>query len=200
MLPRGIQRTQQRSGSATMDPEQEAAASRIAAAKKGKQARKEAAEQKEAASKVAAMEKGRRQRKETQERQKAASTLQARQRGNRARGQSAKVGQRYYTPAEVAAHNRADDLWVSFFSRVYDLTTLVAENPGSLVQPIIDAAGTDISHWFDPVTKQVRTYIDPETELEEPFTPMGLFLHCPPAMPTADWSSNIGTRRDGRPP
>ena len=75
MLPRGIQRTQQRSGSATMDPEQEAAASRIAAAKKGKQARKEAAEQKEAASKVAAMEKGRRQRKETQERQKAAIAM-----------------------------------------------------------------------------------------------------------------------------
>ena len=175
-----------------MDAEQEAAASRIAAAKKGKQARKEAQEQKDAASKVAAMEKGRRQRKETAERQKAAATLQARQRGNRQRGKAEKVGQRYYTPSEVAAHNRADDLWVSFFGRVYDLTTLVGENPGSLVTPIIDAAGTDISHWFDPVSKHVRTYVDPETELEVPFTPMGAFLHCPPPGPTAQWSSNIG--------
>lgn len=175
-----------------MDAEQEAAASRIAAAKKGNQARKEAKEQKEAASKVAAMEKGRRQRKEGQERQKAAAVLQSRQRGNRERGKAAKASQRYYTAAEVASHNRADDLWVSFFQRVYNLTELVADNPGHLVQPIIDAAGTDITHWFDPVTKEVRTYIDPETEFEVPFTPMGHFLHCPPAMPTADWSSNIG--------
>ena len=47
------------------------------------------------------------------------------------------------------------------------------------MQPLIDAAGTDISHWFDPVSKAVRTYIDPETEFEVPFTPMGNFLHCP---------------------
>jgi cytochrome b involved in lipid metabolism len=175
-----------------MDAEQEAAASRIAAAKKGKQARKEAQEQKDAASKVAAMEKGRRHRKETAERQKAAATLQARQRGNRQRGKAEKVGQRYYTPSEVAAHNRADDLWVSIFQKVYDLTPLVEANKGSLVQPMIEAAGTDLTHWFDPVTKNVRTYVDPETELEVPFTPMGAFLHCPPATPTAQWSSNIG--------
>jgi len=39
----------------------------------------------------------------------------------------------------------------------------------------------------------VRTYIDPETELEVPFTPMGEFLHLPPAVPTANWSNNFGT-------
>ena len=89
------------------------------------------------------------------------------------------------TPAEVAKHNRADDLWVSSYGKVYNLTALVAENPGHLVQPIIDAAGTDISHWFDPVTKTVKTWIDPETEFETPFTPMGVFLHCPPPTPTA---------------
>ena len=180
------------SAGTAMDAEQEAAASRIAAAKKGKQARQEQAEKREAASKVAAVQRGRSQRKVDSEKQKAAATLQARQRGNRERAKAQKVGQRYYTPAEVAAHNRADDLWVSFFGRVYDLTALVAENPGSLVKPIVEAAGTDISHWFDPVTKQVRTYIDPETELEVPFTPMGHFLHCPPVSPTAQWSSNIG--------
>ena len=76
---------------------------------------------------------------------------------------------------------------------VCDLTALVADNPGSLVAPIIEAAGTDVTHWFDPVTKEVRTFVDPETEFEMPFPPMGAFLHCPPPMPTAEWNSNIGT-------
>jgi len=132
-------------------------------------------------------------RKQVEQENKAAISIQSRQRGKRERHKAQKEGQRYYTPAEVAAHNRADDLWVSFFGRVVDLTKLVEDNPGSLVHPIIEAAGTDISHWFDDVTKNVRTYMDPETEFDVPFTPMGAFLHCPPPKPTIDWSSNIGT-------
>ena len=73
-----------------------------------------------------------------------------------------------------------------------ELTPLIKENLGHLVQPLIDAAGTDITHWFDPVTKKVKTFIDPNTELEVPFCPMGEFLHCPPSEPTTLWSSNIG--------
>lgn len=175
-----------------MDAEQELAASRMAAAQKGKKARAEAAEQKGAASKVAAAQKGKQARREKAEQKKAATAVQSRHRGNLERKKAASSGQRYYTPAEVTKHNRADDLWVSMFGKVCDLTSVVAENPGHLVQPIIDAAGTDISHWFDPVTKEVRTFIDPTTELEVPFCPMGEFLHCPPPMPTADWNSNIG--------
>ena len=66
--------------------------------------------------------------------------------------------------AEVALHDRADDVWVSLFHKVLDLTELVKENRGLLVQPLIMAAGTDITHWFDPITKDVRTHIDPETD------------------------------------
>ena len=66
---------------------------------------------------------------------------------------------RYYTPAEVALHNCADDIWVSFFNRVYDLTNLVQENYSELCEPIIKAAGTDITHWFDPATAEVRPLI-----------------------------------------
>jgi len=174
-----------------MDEDQDLAASRMAAAQRGKKARQEAAEQKNAATKVAAAQRGKGQRKKAAEEQRAATVIQSRSRGQRDRGQK-KEGQRYYTPAEVSAHDTASSLWVSSFGLVYDLTLLVTENPGHLVQPIIDAAGTDISHWFDPVTKQVRTYIDPETEFEVPFTPMGVFLHCPPSSPTTDWSSNFG--------
>lgn len=177
-----------------MDAEQELAATRMAAAQRGKQARKEAAEQKQAATKVAAAQRGKQTRKQRQQENESATKVQAMTRGRRDRSQTAAKGggQRYYTPKEVGMHNRADDLWVSMFNRVHDLTKLVASQPGHLVQPIIEAAGTDISHWFDDVTKEVKTYIDPITELEVPFCPMGEFLHCPPTAPTAAWSTNFG--------
>lgn len=37
---------------------------------------------------------------------------------------------RYFTPAEVAAHNTAEDLWVSFLGKVCDLTPLVSRYGG----------------------------------------------------------------------
>ena len=64
---------------------------------------------------------------------------------------------RYFTPSEVAAHNTPDDCWVSYLGCVRDLTPLCAEHAGSvLLKPILAHAGKDISHWFDPVTKDVR--------------------------------------------
>ncbi len=63
---------------------------------------------------------------------------------------------RYYTPAEVKVHNNADDCWVTFFNNVYDLTPLIQENYGPLCEPIIKAAGGDITHWFDFKTKEVE--------------------------------------------
>ena len=117
-----------------MDEEQEIAASRMAAAQKGKKARQEAKEQKDAASKVAAAQRGKQARQAKAQENAAATKVQAMQRGKNQRGKAAKVGQRYYTPAEVAAHNRADDLWVSSYGKVYDLTALVASNAGVMVQ------------------------------------------------------------------
>ena len=57
---------------------------------------------------------------------------------------------RYYTPDEVKLHNSANDCYVSIFHEVYDLTRFIQENYSPLMEPIIKAAGTDISHWFDP--------------------------------------------------
>ena len=37
---------------------------------------------------------------------------------------------RYYTPAEVSQHNHADDCWVSFLGKVYDLTPLLRAHQG----------------------------------------------------------------------
>ncbi|XP_027481559.2 cytochrome b5 domain-containing protein 1 isoform X3 [Zalophus californianus] len=63
---------------------------------------------------------------------------------------------RYFTPAEVAQHNVPEDLWVSYLGSVYDLTPLAHKYKGDLLlKPIVEVAGQDISHWFDPKTRDV---------------------------------------------
>ena len=63
---------------------------------------------------------------------------------------------RFYTPSEVAKHNTGDDCWISKFNKVYDLTLLIDGNKGKAeCDPIVLAAGTDISHWFESQSEQV---------------------------------------------
>lgn len=97
-----------------------------------------------------------------------------------------------YTPYEVAAHNSPTDCWVSFLGSVYDVTKLIQEFPGKITEPIVTAAGKDISHWFDAELKDVRKHICPETGLEKYYTPMGLFPHIPPVEPLGNWDTSIG--------
>lgn len=104
------------------------------------------------------------------------------------------VRPRYFTPTEVGAHNNPDDVWVSFLGGVYDLTPLSANGEnGVLLQPLLDVAGTDISHWFDASTGDLKRSVDPVTNLEGYHVPMGRFVHVPPADPSADWSTSFGT-------
>ena len=63
---------------------------------------------------------------------------------------------RFYTPREVGGHNTSDNCWVSFFDEVYDLSKLIQDNFGPECEPMIKAAGTDITHWFDSATKEVK--------------------------------------------
>ena len=37
---------------------------------------------------------------------------------------------KYFTPNEVANHNTAKDIWVSFLGKVFDLTPLIEEHSG----------------------------------------------------------------------
>lgn len=97
----------------------------------------------------------------------------------------------YFTLEQVAQHTVPEDLWLAFLGRVVDLTALVQANPGPLAQPLIDAAGTEISHWFDPKTKDLRKHIDPESHLEQYYCPMKPFLHVPPPDPTDDWKNDF---------
>lgn len=100
---------------------------------------------------------------------------------------------RFYTPADVAMHNSSHNCWVSYFGNVYDLTPLLSEYKGPLAQPIIDAAGSDISHWFDEHTGEPKTHVDAVTGLEEIYCPWGRYIHVPPQGPESDWSTNFGT-------
>lgn len=100
---------------------------------------------------------------------------------------------KYFTPKEVAVHNTVDDLWVSFLGKVYNLTPLCEKYKGDvLLKPIIQAAGRDISHWFNPKTKDIRTHVDPQTGCEIPYCPNGRFVHIPPPYPDSDWANDFG--------
>ncbi|KAK9806145.1 hypothetical protein WJX72_003194 [[Myrmecia] bisecta] len=99
---------------------------------------------------------------------------------------------RYYTPAEVALHNSPRDCWVSFLGGVYDVTDLIQAEDTPAAQPIIDAAGTDVSHWFDAETGDVRMHVDVLTNLNQPYCPQGRFTHVAPAAPAADWDTSFG--------
>lgn len=90
---------------------------------------------------------------------------------------------KYYTMEEISFHSNPEDCWVSIFDDVYDLSSLILENRGPLVAPLIEAAGTSISHWFDSKTKDVKTFVDPVRNFRLPYTPFGRFLHVPPADP-----------------
>ena len=101
---------------------------------------------------------------------------------------------RYYTPEEVAQHNSSTDCWVSFFNGVYDLTKLLADNRAKyseLCTPIEKVAGTDITHWFDPIDRRPRRVIDPKTNLYWWHCPMGRYLHIPPIMPDSSWEKSF---------
>ncbi|XP_061664666.1 cytochrome b5 domain-containing protein 1 isoform X2 [Syngnathoides biaculeatus] len=99
---------------------------------------------------------------------------------------------RFFTPAQVAAHNTAADLWVSFLGKVCDLTPLMKQHEGDvLLLPIMEFAGKDISSWFDPETRDVLTFVHPLTDCVSYYTPRGRFVHIPPAGPRSDWASDI---------
>ena len=103
---------------------------------------------------------------------------------------------------QVATHSSPDDCWISLHGNVYDITRLVAENQGPLVQPLLRVAGSDISHWFDYTTTErlvsgedtaqfieIKTHVDPVTNLKRPYVPMGRFLDVPPTEPVTDWDT-----------
>lgn len=79
---------------------------------------------------------------------------------------------------------------MSIFNTVYDLSSFLSENRGQLAQPIIQHAGEDLSHWFNPETKDVKTHIDPKRNITLPYLPYGPFLHAPSPDPSSNLEVN----------
>ncbi|CEM31905.1 unnamed protein product [Vitrella brassicaformis CCMP3155] len=100
---------------------------------------------------------------------------------------------RYYTPDDVARHCSGHDCWVTLFGKVFDLTHLLAQYKGPLASPITEAAGGDVTHWFDPETKEARRYVDPQSCLEGVYCPQGRFIHVGPIYPDSAWATDFGT-------
>uniref|UniRef100_A0A8C9KR47 Cytochrome b5 domain-containing protein 1 n=1 Tax=Panthera tigris altaica TaxID=74533 RepID=A0A8C9KR47_PANTA len=91
---------------------------------------------------------------------------------------------RYFTPAEVAQHNRPEDLWVSYLGSVYDLTPLAQEYKGR---------GRALGQGPSPnPALKIRKHIDPLTGTLRYRTPWGRFLHVPPQLPRSDWANDFG--------
>ncbi|KAI9220628.1 hypothetical protein BC828DRAFT_415521 [Blastocladiella britannica] len=89
-----------------------------------------------------------------------------------------RMKQHYYTPTEVALHDKKDDLWVSWLGSVYNLTPLIAQYYGDpRLAPIVKNAGRDISHWFDASTGTLQTHMDPRTGMRLPLCPDGVPVH-----------------------
>ncbi|EGR33495.1 hypothetical protein IMG5_051740 [Ichthyophthirius multifiliis] len=85
---------------------------------------------------------------------------------------------RYYTPQDVKIHNTANDCWVSFFNKVYDLTELIQQNISSIYcKPLIEVAGNDITYWFDNDSKEPRKQIDINKGELVYYCPQGQYLH-----------------------
>lgn len=95
------------------------------------------------------------------------------------------VKHRYYTPDEIKEHNTANDCYVTIFHDVLDLTSFIQENYGPLVEPLIKAAGTDISHWFDEETRDPKTCVMPGTSQLTYFAPLGEYMHIVSPFPNS---------------
>lgn len=78
----------------------------------------------------------------------------------------------YYTASELSQHSALPSIWLAYFGGIYDVTQLVVDNPGLLVQPLLKFAGQDISHWFDEKTGEVS----PHPHISPHHTP---YICCP---------------------
>lgn len=82
------------------------------------------------------------------------------------------------------------DCWLVIFDRVLDVSPLFAEGHGLLAEPMLAAAGGDVSHWFvqnaEDGLPDLKTHVDPVSGLRTPYCPDGRFIHVPELSPRTD--------------
>lgn len=105
----------------------------------------------------------------------------------------------YYTSNEVSKHNTVNDIWITLYDKVLNLTQFIQSEQSKLdnpyvhgIYPIIKNAGNDISHWFTNNINNnnkltIKTYIDPVTDLVSPYMPHGYISHINPVQPATDF-------------
>ncbi|KAI2662176.1 Cytochrome b5 [Labeo rohita] len=59
-------------------------------------------------------------------------------------------GVKYYTRAEVQAHNMSKDTWLIIHDKVYDITGFMEEHPGG-EEVLLEQAGADATESFEDV-------------------------------------------------
>jgi len=57
-----------------------------------------------------------------------------------------------------------DSVYINLLKQIH-LTATQQKNTDPLAVPIIEAAGTDITHWFDPDTRDPKMFVSPSIEL-----------------------------------
>ena len=93
----------------------------------------------------------------------------------------------FYTADDLEDHCTLPDCWVSLFGKVLNISALLLENSDStLINPILKVSGSDISHWFDSKTHDLKTKIDVNMGKKVyVYPPEGRFLHAPNNFPVA---------------
>ena len=100
---------------------------------------------------------------------------------------------RFFTRNEVREHCSEEDCYVSANGVVLNLTELIKKYRGVqayLVLPLIRVAGTDISHWFDGNSGDLKRCVDPVTGMETYAQPFGRFVHVPTLLPDTKIDTN----------
>ncbi|CBZ26910.1 conserved hypothetical protein [Leishmania mexicana MHOM/GT/2001/U1103] len=102
---------------------------------------------------------------------------------------------RFYTTKEVREHAFHDDAYVSLNGKVLDLTSLIAaykEMPkfAHLTKPLVQVAGTDISHWWDAEADDLRSCVDVNSGMRTYAMPLGRVPHMPTIYPDSNIDLN----------
>ncbi|EPY25338.1 cytochrome b5 domain containing 1 [Angomonas deanei] len=98
---------------------------------------------------------------------------------------------RYFTPKEVNQHDSAEDAYVSLNKQVLDLSPLIQRYNkmakfAHLTKPLVQVAGTDISHWWDAESNDLKTCVDIRTGMRTYAQPNGRFPHIPTLFPDSN--------------
>ncbi|KAE8148614.1 hypothetical protein BDV25DRAFT_157960 [Aspergillus avenaceus] len=106
-----------------------------------------------------------------------------------------------YTTAEVASHNRKDDIWIIVHGKVFDITKYLHDHPGG-ADVLVETAGTDATEAFEDVghsedsVEIMQDFLIGTLQGAKEYVPpkkVQLIVQKPEQQPHADHSKTLGT-------